>query len=116
MFMKLAHRGLYTCIPYLLSFPEKKYYRNQFVTAKFRHARLSLHTTGMPRAQADMWLYLGIDTKIPEKIIWDAREQMVTMEENMNRPMYESPDVYEKVNYDAYTEGGTNAESRDWWD
>ena len=55
---------------------------------------------------------------IPEKVMWDAKERMVTTEENMNRPLHEneSPDVYD--NYDTYTEGfdGTSAESRDWWD
>ena len=117
--MKFAHKGLYTCIPNLINFTEM-FYPGQFVAAKFGHARLTLHATGMPRAQADMWLYLGIDTKIQEKVMWDAREQILTTEENMNRLIYEyeSPDVYDKVTYDKNTEGfnGTSAESRDWWD
>ena len=65
-----------------------------------------------------MWSYLGIDTRIPEKVMWDTREWMVTTEENMSQPLhkYESPDVYDKVHYDTYTEGfyGISAESRDW--
>ena len=84
--MKFAHKGLYTCIPYLINF-EEKFYPVQFVAAKFGHARLTLHATGMPRAQADMWLYHGIDTKIPETGMWDARERMVTTEVILNRPM-----------------------------
>ena len=53
MFMKFAHRGLYTSIPYLISFTEM-FNPGQFMAAKFGHAELTLHATGMPRAQTDM--------------------------------------------------------------
>ena len=54
MLMNFAHRGLYTCIPYLIDV-SGMYNNGKYMAAKYGHAGLMVHATGMPRAQADMW-------------------------------------------------------------
>ena len=61
--MEFAHRGLFTSLPYLIGFPDKS------ASAQSGHSQLMLHGNNMPCAQADVWLYLGLDILIPKEIL-----------------------------------------------
>ena len=113
--MEFAHRGLFTSLPYMITFPDKP------AAARHGHTRMMLHGNNTPRAQADVWLYLGIDVPIPEEIMATQQNRRITTTENLNRPFYEykTPDVFDKVVYldDAPEDVMAGAqESADWLD
>ena len=80
-----------------------------------------LHGNNMPRAQADIWLYLGLDTLIPKEFLDTQQNRRITTTENLSRSIltYETPDVFDKVIYfdDAPVEAVAGApEAADWLD
>ena len=60
-----------------------------------------LHGNNMPRAQANVWLYLGLDTMIPKEILDTQFNWQITTTENLSRSIleYQSPDVFELIVY-----------------
>ena len=60
-----------------------------------------LHGNNMPRAQANVWLYLGLDTLIPKEILDTQLNQQITTAENLSRSIldYESPDAFKRIVY-----------------
>ena len=67
----------------------------------------------MPRAQADVWVYFGLDTVVPDDIMEAQRNRQITTTENLTRLIYayESPDVFDKVIYiNNAPAGSTEAE------
>ena len=113
--MEFAHHGLFYLLPYLIGFPDKS------ASAQTGHSRLMLHGNNMPGAQADIWLYLGLDTLIPKEILDTQQNRRITTTENLSRSRlaYETPDVFNKVIYldDAPTDAMAGAlEAADWLD
>ena len=93
--MEFAHHGLFTTLPYLIEFPLIK------ANAQRNHSRLMLHGNNMPRAQANFWLYLGLDTLIPKEILNTQLNRQITTTENLSRSIvdYESQDAFERIVY-----------------
>ena len=80
-----------------------------------------LHGNNMPRAQADIWLYLGLDTLIPKEFLDTQQNRRITTTENLSRSILacQTPDVFDKVIYldDAPVEAMAGAqEAADWLD
>ena len=107
--MEFAHRGLFTSLPYLIEFPDKP------ASARHSHTRMMLHGNNTPRAQSDVWLYLGLDALIPEEIMDTQQNRRITTTENLSRSVfaYETPDVFDKVVYLDDAPAGAS-EAADW--
>ena len=60
-----------------------------------------LHGNNMPRAQANVWLYLGLDTLIPKEILETQNNRRITTTENLSRSIldYVYPDALERIVY-----------------
>ena len=76
----------------------------------------------MPRAQSDIWLYLGLDAFVPKEFLDTQENRRITTTANLTGSIYtyESPDVFEKVVYlddDAPTGATAGAwDDADWQD
>ena len=115
-FMTHAHKGLYTSLPYLLSFvPGRE------GLAAARLTKMTYHAMAPARAQADLLAYLGLGVQIPEKMLASQSDRRMTTTENLSVPVYEytSPDYFEKVSYsdDDADENVPNGakETGGWW-
>ena len=78
-----------------------------------------LHGNNMPRAQADIWLYL--DAFVSQEFLDTQENRRITTTANLSRSIYvyETPDVFDKVIYldDAPVEATAGAwEAADWLD
>ena len=114
-FMEFAHRGLFTLLPYLIAFPKVS------AIVRGNNSRLMLHSNNMPRPQADIWLYLGLDSFVPKEFLDTQENRRITTTDNLTRSIlaYETPDVFDKVIYldDAPVEAMVGApEAADWLD
>ena len=58
-FKQFAHLGKFSCLPFL-------YGQGQI---KNTHFRACLSATALARAQPDLWMYVGLDTKVPESVL-----------------------------------------------
>ena len=80
-----------------------------------------LHCNNMPRAHADIWLYLGLYAFVPKEFLDMQQNRRITTTENLSRSIlaYETPDVFDNVIYldDAPIEAMAGApEAADWLD
>ena len=79
-----------------------------------------LHGNNMPRAQADIWLYL--DAFVSQEFLDTQEKRRITTTANLTRSIYayEFPDVFDKVIYlddDAPTGATAGAwDDADWQD
>ena len=76
---------------------------------------MRLHGNNMPCAQADIWLYLGLDAFVPKEFLETQENRRITTTANLSRPIYgyETPDVFD----DAPVEAMAGAsEAPDWLD
>ena len=94
-FMEFAYRRLFTSLPYLIAFPKVS------ALVPGNHSRMMLHGNNLPRTQSDIWLYLGLDSFIPEEFLATQENWRITMMANLTRSLYayESPEVFDKVVY-----------------
>ena len=78
---------------------------------------MMLHGNNTPRAQSDVWLYLGLDVLIPEEITATQQNRRITVTENLKRSVYtyETPDVFDNVVYLDDAPAGAS-EVADWLD
>ena len=80
-----------------------------------------LHCNNMPRAQADIWLYLGLYAFVLKEFLDTQQNRRITTTENLSRSIlaYKTPDVFDNVIYldDAPIEAMAGAlEAADWLD
>ena len=74
-FMQHCHEGLYTSLPYL--------YESNGPIRNF-HWKATLFGCKMTRGQADLWLYRGLDYKLPQEMIDSRRAKQDVVRENID--------------------------------
>ena len=78
-----------------------------------------LHGNNMPRAQADIWLYLGLDAFVPKEFLDTQENLRITTTESLTRSIlaYKTPDIFDKVIYldDAPVEAMAGAQEAAYW-
>jgi hypothetical protein len=84
-FKKYCHLGLYTSLPFL-------YEHNGPI--KSHHWKATLGATTLYRGQADLWLYAGLETQLPE-------EMRRTKQENRDRAKRNLTSTSESYQYAA---------------
>jgi hypothetical protein len=90
-FRKYCHRGLFTSLPFL-------YEHDGFI--KNIHWKATLGATTLYRGQADLWMYKGLEYRLPQKMIDSKRDRRELAVRNLKT----TPTTYEfapqiKVNH-----------------